>query len=241
MTHLSLAEINGYLRQLGEGALITLELFLTSFALAFVMGVFIALATLSRGRIVTAAWRIYASIFMGVPSLLVIFLVYYGGSAMLIGLFGAWGRSIDVSPFGAGVAALSIVYAAYIAELVRGAIDNLPKGQFEAARALALPRGVLWGKVILPQAMRLALPGLVNVWSFMLKETPLVSLAGLQDLVASAKIAAGATKEPFIFFIATALLFIAFSGLTLKLAMRLEKRLDRGQNRDEAPASEVAA
>jgi len=88
--------------------------------------------------------------------------------------------------------------------------------------------------VILPQVARLALPGLVNVWSFMIKETPLVSLAGLNDLVATAKIAAGATKEPFIFFIATALFFIVFSAATLWLATRLEIRLDRGLTRSKA-------
>ncbi|WP_428029465.1 ABC transporter permease [Ancylobacter sp.] len=240
MTNLSPADIAGYLRQLGEGALITLELFLASFALAFTLGVLIGVATLSRSRIITALWRVYASIFMGVPSLLVIFLVYYGGSAMLSAALGEFGASIDISPFGAGVAALAIVYASYVAELVRGAIANLPKGQFEAARALAIPPFILWGRVILPQAMRLALPGLVNVWSFMLKETPLVSLAGLQDLVASAKIAAGATKEPFLFFIATALVFIAFSALTLKLGTWLEIRLDRGQRRDPAQGRAAA-
>jgi len=237
MTNLSPAEIAGYLRQLGEGALVTLELFLTSFAAAFVLGVLIGVVTLSRSRIIRAVWRVYASIFMGVPSLLVIFLIYYGGSAMLSAVLGELGAGVDISPFGAGVAAFAAVYAAYIAELVRGAIDNLPKGQFEGARALAIPPLVMWGKVILPQAMRLALPGLVNVWSFMLKETPLVSLAGLQDLVASAKIAAGATKEPFLFFIATALVFIAFSALTLRLATVLEIRLDRGVRRPDARAS----
>lgn len=231
MTNLSPADLAGYLRQLGEGALVTLELFLASFAFAFVFGVLIGVATLSRNRLVQAAWRVYASIFMGVPTLLVIFLVFYGGSAMLAAVLGEFGTALDISPFGAGVTALAVVYAAYIAELVRGAIENLPRGQFEGARALAIPPVIMWGKVILPQMMRLALPGLVNVWSFMLKETPLVSLAGLQDLVAASKIAAGATKEPFVFFIATALVFIAFSAATLKLATILEIRLDRGLRR----------
>ncbi len=232
MMHLSLPEFADYLRQLGQGALITLELFLASFALAFLFGVLVGILTLSPNRLVQGLWRVYASIFMGVPSLLVIFLIFYGGSAMLAAVFGAAGAAIDISPFGAGVAALTIVYTAYIAELVRGAIGNLPKGQFEGARALAIPPAVMWVKIILPQALRLALPGLVNVWSFMLKETPLVSLAGLQDLVASAKVAAGATKEPFVFFIATALFFIVFSAITLKLADRLEIRLERGLRRD---------
>ncbi|HEY9213767.1 MAG TPA: ABC transporter permease subunit, partial [Ancylobacter sp.] len=159
--------------------------------------------------------------------------IFYGGSAMVTGVFGE-DASIDVTPFAAGVAALSIVYAAYIAELVRGAITNLPHGQFEGARALAIPPLIMWVRVILPQVARLALPGLVNVWSFMIKETPLVSLAGLNDLVATAKIAAGATKEPFIFFIATALFFIVFSAATLRLATLLEIRLDRGLTRTKA-------
>lgn len=241
MTNLSLADLAGYMRQLGEGALITLELFAASFTLAFIFGVLIGIVTLSRNPIVQAVWRVYASIFMGVPSLLVIFLTFYGGSAMLGAVLGEFGARIDLSPFGAGVIAFTVVYAAYIAELVRGAIDNLPKGQFEGARALAIPPVIMWGKVILPQVMRLALPGLVNVWSFLLKETPLVSLAGLQDLVAAAKISAGATKEPFIFFIATALLFIAFSAATLKLATWLEIRLDRGQRRETAGGSPTGA
>ncbi len=92
----------------------------------------------------------------------------------------------------------------------------------------------MWWRVIMPQVMRLALPGLVNLWMFMLKETPLVSLAGLHDLVGAAKIAAGATKEPFIFFIATALFFIVFSGLTLRIADALEIRLERGRARAKA-------
>jgi His/Glu/Gln/Arg/opine family amino acid ABC transporter permease subunit len=231
-TSLSWAQLYGYAGQLAAGALVTMELFLLSFALALLFGVLVGILTLSRSRLIEALWRVYASIFMGVPSLLVIFLIFFGGSAMLTAVLGDYAP--EVSPFGAGVAALSIVYAAYIAELVRGAVGNLPKGQFEGARALAIPRFIMWWRVILPQVMRLALPGLVNLWMFMLKETPLVSLAGLHDLVGAAKIAAGATKEPFLFFIATALFFVVFSGLTLRVADHLEIRLERGRARVKA-------
>jgi His/Glu/Gln/Arg/opine family amino acid ABC transporter permease subunit len=227
MTNLSLEDIYGYIGQLLWGAVVTLELFLASFALALVLGVAIGVATLSRNIVIQAIWKVYASIFMGVPSLLVIFLVFYGGSAMVSALPG--GGSVNITPFGAGMTALGVVYSAYVAELVRGAVQNLPKGQFEATRALAMRPLLAWRKVIMPQLLRLALPGLVNVWMYMIKETPLVSLAGLQDLVASAKIAAGATKEPFIFFIAAALFFILFTGATLKLTELLEIRLNRGQ------------
>jgi polar amino acid transport system permease protein len=136
--------------------------------------------------------------------------------------------SFEVTSFGAGVVSLTIVYAAYVAELVRGAVLNLPRGQFEAARSLGIKPVVMWWYVILPQVLRLAFPGLVNIWTIVLKDTPLVSLAGLNELVAQSKQAAGATKEPFVFFIVAALFFIAFSALTLRLASVLETRLSRG-------------
>jgi len=220
-------EFWGYIRQMAGGAVITLELFACSVVLALVLGTIVGIVSLSRNLAIQALWRTYASIVMGVPSLLVIFIIYYGGSAMLNGLFGRSLR-IDVTPFGAGLAALTIVYAAYVAELVHGAVRNLPRGQFEACAALSLRPVQAWIHVILPQVFRLALPGLVNVWLIVLKDTPLVSLAGLNDLVATAKISAGATKEPFIFFIAASLFFIAFSALTMPLANRLDTRLGRG-------------
>ena len=225
--HISSDAFIGYAWQLAMGAVITLELFASGFILALLLGAAIGIITLSRNVVIQAAYRVYASIITGVPSLLVIFLIYYGGSAMLSGLFGR-SRSFDVTPFGAGLAALTIVYAAYVAELVHGAVRNLPRGQFDACAALAIRPVAAWRHVILPQLVRLALPGLVNIWMIVLKDTPLVSLAGLNDLVANAKIAAGATKEPFVFFIVASLFFIVFSGLTLRLSARLERRLGRG-------------
>jgi His/Glu/Gln/Arg/opine family amino acid ABC transporter permease subunit len=233
MMNLSSAQLYGYLGQLLAGAVISLKLFVASFALALAAGILVGIATLSRHWLVRALWRVYASIFMGVPSLLVIFLTFYGGSAMLSGLHLA-SRGIDITPFGAGLVALGVVYTAYVAELVHGAVGNLPRGQFEAVRALAIRPLPAWRHVILPQVLRLALPGLVNVWMVMLKETPLVSLAGLNDLVANAKIAAGATKEPFIFFIAAALFFVVFSAVTLRLNGVLEARLGRGHAKVKA-------
>jgi polar amino acid transport system permease protein len=226
-------QFGGYIYQMAQGALVTLELFVWSFLLTLIAGTAIGIITLSRNPVIQLVWRVYSSIIMGVPSLLVIFLLYYGGSAMLTAVFGA-SRSFDVTPFGAGMAALTIVYAAYVAELVHGAAKNLPRGQFEACSALAVRPTAAWRHVILPQLARLALPGLVNIWIIVLKDTPLVSLAGLNDLVAMSKIAAGATKEPFIFFIAASLFFILFSALTSQLAAKLEVRLNRGIARAKA-------
>lgn len=220
-------EFWGYVQQMLNGLWITIQLFMSGFTLAFLFGTVIGIITLSKNVLIQAIWKVYASIIMGVPSLLVIFILYYGGSAMLTGIFGT-SRSFDVTPFGAGLAALTIVYAAYVAELVHGAVKNLPRGQFEACSALSIHPVWAWIYIILPQVFRLALPGLVNIWLIVLKDTPLVSLAGLNDLVATAKIAAGATNEPFIFFIAASLFFIVFSALTMPLSNWLEARFGRG-------------
>ena len=224
---ISYEEFWGYMAQLGEGTLVTIQLFLSAFTLSLLCGVAVGVVTLSRNPLIQLVWKVYSSFVFGVPALLVIFLIYYGGSAILAGIFGM-SRSIDVTPFGAGLAALTLVNAAYIAELVHGAVRNLPRGQFEACAALSIRPWAAWWYVLLPQVIRLALPGLVNIWLIVLKETPLVSLTGLSDLVANAKIAAGATKEPFIFFVAAALFFVVVSALTMPLSRRLEARYGRG-------------
>jgi polar amino acid transport system permease protein len=211
----------GYIGQLASGAVITMKLALSGYLLALISGTIVGLLTLSRSRAIQAVWRVYASIIMGVPSLLVIFLFYYGGGTVLASV-------IDVTPFASGLAALVTVYTVYIAELVRGAIRNVPRGQFEASWALAIRPLGCWWYVIMPQAVRIALAGLITIWMVVLKDTALVSLCGLNDLVAHAKTAAGATKQPFIYFIAAALFFVAFSGLTLRVSARIERRFGRG-------------
>src|SRR5271156_3233833 len=115
----------GYFRQLAGGAVITMELAVSGYVLALASGTIVGLLTLSHNRLIQAVWRVYASIIMGVPSLLVIFLFYYGGSSILEGI-------IDITPFAAGLSALVVVYTVYVAELVRGAIRKETRGQFEA-------------------------------------------------------------------------------------------------------------
>jgi His/Glu/Gln/Arg/opine family amino acid ABC transporter permease subunit len=220
MTLLTSAEL-GYFQQLAAGTVITIELAVSGYLLALISGTVVGLVTLSSNWLIQAVWRVYASIIMGVPSLLVIFLFYYGGSAVLEGV-------ISITPFGAGLTALAVIYTVYVAELVRGAVRNVPRGQFEASAALAIRPLSAWCHVIMPQAIRIALAGLITIWMVVLKDTALVSLAGLNDLVAHAKTAAGATKEPFIYFIVASLFFVVFSALTLRASARLERRFGRG-------------
>lgn len=226
---------SGYGDELFYGALITVQLAVYGYVLALLLGLVFAIVSLQGKGPGWWLFRVYASVFTGVPSLLIIFLFYFGGAELVRGLFQPLGIDIrlDVTPFTAGVAALGMVYAAYLGDLIRSAITNVSKGQFEACEALSVPRRHMWLAVILPQAFRIALPGLVNTWIVLLKDTALVSLAGLNDVIANAKVAAGSTKEPFVFFTAALLFFVVIATVTLPLVNRVARRLERGERRAE--------
>lgn len=232
----------GFVEQLGLGAMVTIEVAVLSYLLALLIGTLFALATVRRRPIVNAIWQVYASIFTGVPSLLVAFLFYYAGSGMLASLFSVVGMrvNVEVNPFAAAVVALGLVYGAYIADIVRSAIHNVPPGQFEAANVLLIPRPTAWFFVILPQVLRLALPALSNMWIVVLKDTALISLIGLKEIMTYARLASGVTKEPFIYFILAAAFFLLMTGLTYLVTQRIEGWTGRGLRR-AAPAREETA
>ena len=218
----------GYGDELLAGVFITIRLALLSFLLALILGVVLGFVALAKNRLLQAFWRTYASVFMGVPSILIVFFLYFNAPSLLKSAFNL---RVDVTPFVAGVSALAIVYAAYIGEAVRGAVLNIPRGQWDAAHALGLKNLSMWWLVILPQIWRIALPGGTTIWMTTLKDTALVSLVGLTDLVRMADIAAAATQEPFLFYVVAGLVFVVFSGLTMAGSVRLERWAFRGQQK----------
>ena len=232
---MSSSSLLGYCEYLVGGAALTVELAVSGYLLVLVVGTGWALIRRLGNPVMNIVWRLYASIFMGVPAVLVMFLFFYAGSptvAGLVGLFG-WQARVNVTPFGAGLAALTVVQGAYAAEVIGGAIRNVSRGQFEASRALGIRAHHTWWCVIMPQVARLALPGLTNIWVSVLKETALVALVGLNEIVMRSRTASGATKEPFLFFILAALFFICISAATLRAAAVLERRLTRGLTRSD--------
>ena len=221
----------GYGDELLAGVFITIRLALLSFLLALILGVVLGFVALAKNRLLQAFWRTYASVFMGVPSILIVFFLYFNAPGLLKSAFNL---RVDVTPFVAGVSALAIVYAAYVGEAVRGAVLNIPRGQWDAAHALGLRNLSMWWLVILPQIWRIALPGVTNIWMTTLKDTALVSLVGLTDLVRMADIAAAATQEPFLFYVVAGLVFVVFSGLTMAGSVRLERWAFRGQQKTKS-------
>ena len=216
----------GYGDELLAAASITVRLAIYSFALSLALGLVLGFVAMSRNQVLQRIWRAYASVLMGVPSILVVFLIYYNAPLIFKAVIGT---RVEVSPFVAGITALGVVYAVYVGEVLRGAVNNIPSGQFDAARSIALRTLPMWWLVVLPQAWRLALPGVTNVWMVLLKDTALISLVGLTDLVRMADVAAAVTKKPFLFYLVAGSAYIIFSGVTMIGAERLERWVNRGQ------------
>lgn len=219
---------NGWGGELLSGLGVTLTLAVVSYALAFVCAIGWAMVANARHRFARMVWRVYASVMTGVPSLLVVFLVFYN---LPRAVEAALGRPVEISQLSAGIVALTLVYAAYLAEILRLALSSIGRGQFEAARALGLHPVPLYLKVIFPQVWRLALPGMSNIWLVVLKDTVLVSLVGLTDIVRVANVAAGNTGQPFVFYGAVGVVFLLLAVLSEYLVRRTELRLERPYRR----------
>lgn len=205
----------GYGASLAQGALLTLAVAAASLLIAFALGLAGAVAKLSGSRLAQGVAGTYTTLVRAVPDLVTMLLVFYGGQ-MLINQLGdrlGWGY-IDIDPFIAGVLTIGFIFGAYLTEVLRGAFLAVPAGQREAALAFGMSRGQVLRRIVGPQMLRHALPGLSNNWLVMIKSTSIVSVIGLSDLMGRAGQAAGATREPFLFYLAAAGVYLAFTSLS---------------------------
>ena len=224
--------LHGYGASLMEGALLTLVVALASLAIALVLGLFGAIAKLSRVRPLRWLAQGYTTLIRAVPDLVMMLTVFYGGQVLVnnIGDRLGWGY-IDVDPFVAGVLTIGFIFGAYFTEVLRGAFLAVPAGQKEAALAFGMtPRQVLV-RVVGPQMLRHALPGLSNNWLVMIKSTAIISVIGLSDLMNRADSAGRATREPFMFYLAAGGVYLAFTSLSELGFAWLQKRLAIGVRR----------
>lgn len=219
-----------YAPLLGQGALVTIGLALLSLLLATALGVLGAAAKLSGGLLQGTVAQLYTTIVRGVPDLVLILLIYFGGQRLVNDLAGLVGLGhVEISKFWAGVASIGFIYGAYLTETFRGAYLTVPRGQKEAAYALGLSRlATLW-TVLIPQILRFAIAGYGNVWMVLVKSTAVVSVIGLPDLVGLADKAGKATREPFLFFVAVIFVYLAITAVSNWAFARAEARVNRGQ------------
>ena len=222
--------LHGYAASLLEGTGLTLAVAAASLAIACVLGLATAAARLSGSRLARALGAAYTTVVRGVPDLVLMLLVFYGGQMAVNALAAQLGYEgfLDIDPFVAGIATIGFIFGAYLAETFRGAILAIPAGQREAGLAFGMGRLQVLLRITLPQMVRLALPGFTNNWPVLVKSTALVSIIGLNDMMQRAGQAAGATLEPFTFYLAAAAIYLAITTVSLLALRALEKRYSLG-------------
>jgi len=227
--------LSGYFLSILKGSLLTIEVSLASLVFAIVLGLIGAVAKLSSQPIIRSVATAYTTLIRGVPDLVLMLLIYYGGTIGLNHLLETLGskKTIDINPFMAGVLTIGFIYGAYMTETFRGAILAIPKGQMEAAWAFGMSRFRTFMRITVPQMVRYALPGFTNNWLVLIKTTALVSLIGLKDMTYLAKQASAATREPFTFFLFAAALFLVYTSVSLWVLRTLDRRFSLGVARQK--------
>ncbi len=222
--------MSGYYLSVLEGAALTVAVSLASLVVAVALGLLGAAAKLSGRPVLVGSAAVYTTLIRGVPELVLMLLVFYGGTIGLIHLLESLGLNadVDINPFTAGVLTIGFIYGAYMTETFRGAILSIPKGQMEAAWAFGMSRPQTFWRITLPQMVRYALPGFTNNWLVLIKTTALVSLIGLHEMTYRAKQASAATREPFVFFLFAAALFLAYTSVSLWLLRKVNARYSLG-------------
>jgi polar amino acid transport system permease protein len=192
----------GWLDDIAYGAFITVALAVCTLPIGLLIGFFIALGKQSQEPSVRLAANIYTTIFRGLPELLTLFMVYYGiqtGLKILLSLLG-FTVKFQINSFAAGMIALGVMFSSYSSEVLLSAFRAIPKGQYEGGYAVGLHKGQTMRLIILPQLIRLALPGLSNLWLILLKDTALVSVVSLTDILRQTQLAVRNSKQAFLFF-----------------------------------------
>src|SRR5688572_15088983 len=206
----------GWGDEIASGVLVTVALALATLPFGLAAGFLIALAKQSPEKSLRLAANIYTTIFRGLPELLTLFLVFYGvslGVQRLVQLFDP-GAFVEINAFVAGMVALGVVFSSYASEVFLSAFRAIPRGQYEGGYAVGLSSGQTMRKVILPQLIRIALPGLANLWMILLKDTALVSAIGLADILRQTGVAARVTKHAFLFFGAACMIYLVLAILS---------------------------
>ncbi|WP_137817410.1 ABC transporter permease [Pseudomonas sp. 2FG] len=222
--------LNGYGSTIIDGAWLTLSLALTSMTLACVLGLLGAAFRLSPIKWLSLLGEAYATVIRGIPDLVLILLIFYGGQDVVNRVAPLLGYDdyIDLNPFATGVFTMGFIFGAYLSETFRGAFLAIPKGQAEAGAAYGMSGLQVFFRVLVPQMIRFAIPGFTNNWLVMTKATALISVVGLQDMMFKAKSAADATHEPFTFYLAVAALYLVLTSVSLLLLRFLEQRYSAG-------------
>ena len=214
----------GWGDELFYATLMTIAVSITAMIIGFLFALIFTPLKLSKNKFLNFIANSYTTIIRGVPELLVIYLFFFGGTGAIMFVASIFGYNeyIEINAFITGAFAIGIISGAYSTEVFRGAIQSIDKGQFEAANVLGLNKFGKFFKIILPQTLRLAIPNLSNVWQITLKDTSLISVTGLVEIMRQSYIAAGSTRDPLFFYSFAAVLYLLLTFVSMKLINRLD-------------------
>ncbi|HAS6387515.1 TPA: arginine ABC transporter permease ArtQ [Vibrio vulnificus] len=213
--------LTGYSLSLAQASWMTIQLALVSLAVGLVLAVVFAGGEMTRHPLVKWPTTALVTMLRGLPELLVVLFIYFGSTQVLFLLTGDF---IEVSPFLSGVIALSLIFASYASQTIRGALKAVNKGQREAASALGMSKSRTFFRIVLPQAVRHALPGLTNQWLVLLKDTALVSLIGVTDLLKQAQLTSAATHEAFTWYATAAAIYLVITLVTQRVVKIIDAK-----------------
>ena len=220
----------GWGDELFRATLMTIAVSITAMLIGFSFAAIFTPLKLSKFKFLNLIANIYTTVIRGVPELLVIYLFFFGGSGAIMFVASMFGYNdyIEINAFVTGSFAIGIISGAYSTEVFRGAIQSIDKGQFEAAKVLGFSKFKQFYKIVLPQMLRLAIPNLSNVWQITLKDTSLISVTGLVEIMRQSYIAAGSTRDPLFFYSFAAVLYLMLTFLSMQLLNRLETKYSKG-------------
>ncbi|MEN9435218.1 MAG: hypothetical protein RLZZ422_2807 [Pseudomonadota bacterium] len=223
-------DLQGYGWLLLQGLQMTILVGICAMIMAIFFGLLGAWGKFSQSKLANGVANTYTTVVRGIPELILLLLVYYGIPKLLQDGAAAMGYEIrlDLNPFVAGFITIGFIYGAFCTEVLRGAFLSVPRGQLEAARAIGMSKFLAFRRIQLPLAMRMALPGLGNVWMVLIKATALISLIQLDELLRKAQIAAQATRQPFTFYFTASLMFLGITLVSMIALKRAEKWSRKG-------------
>ena len=220
----------GWGDELFFATLMTLAVSITAMLIGFIFALIFTPLKLSKNKFLNIIANSYTTVIRGVPELLVIYLFFFGGSSAIMFVASIFGYNdyIEINAFLTGAFSIGIISGAYSTEVFRGAIQSIDKGQFEASNVLGFNKFTRFYKIILPQMLRLSIPNLSNVWQITLKDTSLISVTGLVEIMRQSSIAAGSTRDPLLFYTIAAILYLSLTFLSMKIINKMELKYNKG-------------
>ena len=210
--------------------LMTLAVSVSAMIIGFIFALIFTPLKLSKSKLLNIIANFYTTVIRGVPELLVIYPFFFGGSGAIMYVASIFGYNeyIEINAFLTGAFSIGIISGAYSTEVFRGALQSIDKGQFEASNVLGFNKLIRFYKIILPQMLRLAIPNLSNIWQITLKDTSLISVTGLVEIMRQSYIAAGSTRDPLFFYTLAAVLYLMLTFFSMKLINKMEVKYSKG-------------